>query len=343
MTKPKKQHYVPRFYLRRFASHEQRLAFRRRDGFEGVASIRNLMVYTSLYDVPDTTYTAEDYLGTVESEASQVMERLDQGDHYRHIFTKESEERTVLSKYISTQYARTLAGFEMHMLLRDALRQHVDPTSREAVRQFLIDRRNSSPDENEVAATSDLLYVLMSDKSSLSDSAHAHLKAILHSAVQAIPLIQDKRWSLEVSRQPTIITSDRPVVLWKPPSPEDSYMGIGLTDATEVWFILDPCRMIVLRSEGQQRARHIGPERVHQINSHIARHCDMVIVTHPNRLSLLSAISLSRYRPTLRVSKGPAVDQFGRSLGTEILQIWRPIRDETDELDEEPISDSAKP
>ena len=330
MTKPKKQHYVPRFYLRRFASHQLRLAFRRRDGAEGVASIKNLMVYTYLYDIPGTPHTAEGYLGTVESEASQVMEQLDEGDHYRSIFADESEEREVLSKYISTQYARTLAGFEMHMLLRDALRHHVDPTSREEVRQFLTERRQSSPDENEVAATSDVLYVLMSDKSSLSDSTHAHLQGILQSALQAAPLIRQKRWSLEVSRKPLIITSDRPVVLWKPPSLQDTYKGVGLADATEVWFILDPYRMIVLRSEGQQRARRIGPERVHQINSHIARHCDMAIVTHPDNLAFLSTISLSRNRPTLRINKGPAVDEFGRSLDTEILQIWRPIRDETD-------------
>ncbi|MEM9464268.1 MAG: iron chelate uptake ABC transporter family permease subunit [Actinomycetota bacterium] len=141
------------------------------------------------------------------------------------------------------------------------------------------------------------------------------------------PSLEARTWSLEASKEPSLITSDRPVTLWSPVRSEYQYQGVGIADAEEIWFPVDPSRMLVLRRGGPERVRRIGPDRLIRVNEHIARHCTDQVVAHPSAAGLIAGLPLARRRPTVRFWRGPAVDESGEDLGTEILHVWRPLRD----------------
>lgn len=160
------------------------------------------------------------------------------------------------------------------------------------------------------------------------------LKTMFDSIQVIAPILEGRQWSLEASKQNEMMTSDRPVVLWNPPSHEDNYRGIGVEDAEEIWFPVDRKRVLILRKVGSERTCRIGPERVDIVNEHIARHCTERIVSHPTASDKLAKVALAKRRPTIRFNQGPLFDgTTGTEIHGEMIHSWTPIRDIPDDVE----------
>jgi Protein of unknown function (DUF4238) len=152
---------------------------------------------------------------------------------------------------------------------------------------------------------------------------------MFQSVDQLVPVLLDRWWTLEIARKPRLITSDCPLVIWRKPSPRDAYEGVGVGNAQEVRFPLDPRKQLVLTPTGSSLVRVIEPKRVRACNVDIAGGCHRFIVGHPDRRNALHEVPLTSKRPVLRFNTGPGYER--RPDGTmaylgEVLHMWVPRR-----------------
>jgi hypothetical protein len=138
-------------------------------------------------------------------------------------------------------------------------------------------------------------------------------------------VVYRKHWSIEICSSPGFITSDAPLVLWRVPSERDHYEGVGLENAEEIRFPLDPEHQLVLTNDDREVVTHVDLARVSACNKDLASACHRFIVGHPDRQAALSELELAEKRPTLRFNVGPGYetrpDGSQREMG-EVLHFW---------------------
>ena len=326
MSKPKVHHFVPRFYLRGFANAKDRVAVRDREGRSYVTSTRNVMARSGLYTVPGHHSEMEETLSRIETETSLPFKALLSGS----LPPLGSTDRSTLANFMAIQMSRNLDDFAVFFILaREASKAFGSlPVSKEDMRSLLTERYGFEPNDSEVETARDITNFFGTAPLDAAQMKNMELDIMLGASRKVAPGIEKRTWSLESSKKADLITSDRPVVLWNPPLPQDRYKGVGIEDAEEIWLPVDRKRILILRNSGPSGTRRIGPERVSIVNQHIARHCGKAIVSHPSVAGETARIELASRRPTFRFSKGPAFDQdTGKKVAEEVWHLWRPIRD----------------
>lgn len=330
MSVPRRHHFVPRAYLERFG-HDGRVLVRRRDKPRPfTTSVANVAVETGFYDSQ-----------TADGQWSVALERLLAGvdgagiaairtvDHEMRPPAVGSKSRGMLATVLAIQFTRTPMLREQVLVpQRFAAYAGDRPVDRELVARFLSDvHLGFRPDDNEVdAAYLFLEYVLRSKEIPTREFAvQMMLKCVDH--VQ--PALLRKHWSLEVARKPRLITSDAPLALWRRPNSRDEFEGVGVEDAEEIRFPLDPSKQLVLAESERDEVVAIEPDRVRACNSDLAHACHKLIVGHPNRPKPIVAPKLRPIRPVLRFNRGPLYRK--RADGTafkdgEVLHFWIPRR-----------------
>ena len=331
VTEPKVHHYVPRFYLRGFANNNDRLAVRERSGRTYVTSTRNVMARSGLFRVGQTLLTAEHTLADIEATVSRVIGELREGTLPR----RGTSERATLAIFLAVQLARGLNIMPMLDLLLDLWDRFGSlQITTQDMRTYLTSRHGFAPANAEIEAAKDMTYIWGKGSPSPEELKAFMLKLMFDAIREVTPFLEARQWSLEASKGKNFITSDRPVVLWNPPTPEDSHLGVGIARTKEIWFPVDRSRILILRIDGSEMIRRIGPERVRTTNEHIARHCTERIVSHPEAAKDLMDCPLAKRRPPVRFNRAPAVDsKSGADLGHEILHVWAPIRDIPDDVE----------
>lgn len=333
MSEPKLHHFVPKFHLRRFANELEQVCVRSRDGKRFTTSIRNVAAVSGLYRVPGQRPTAEYSLGDFEGEAAKAIEQLlSSGSLPR----SGSSEHQAIALLMALQLSRSpddAKRIEFALDVADTVDER--PVSMRSMRAYLQEWvLGFEPADPEVRSACDWVNYLLDqpDMMTRDEAATFRLQTMFDRALRIIaPHLQERMWSLEVSREVELITSDRPVTLWHPPSHEDRFRGIGVVQAAEIWFPLDPTRMLVLRPSGVGRTKRIGPERVMTVNAHMARHCTERLMYRPGH-KLADQLSLSTRRPTIRFWEAPAFNgATGQPLPGEVMHIWFPIRDVPDD------------
>ncbi|WP_449345998.1 DUF4238 domain-containing protein [Streptomyces xanthochromogenes] len=159
-----------------------------------------------------------------------------------------------------------------------------------------------------------------------NDSTHDEAVAVTLSSVRVcIPHYRARHWRLETSRKPIFLTSDAPLVLWRPETPNDAYQGFGLEDAHEIRFPVSPTAQLVLVPGQGASAEEVKLSRVISCNQDLADSCEQVVVGHPDRPTALDRVQLAKRGPTLRFNTAPGIRK--NSDGTEeprgdILHMW---------------------
>lgn len=142
-----------------------------------------------------------------------------------------------------------------------------------------------------------------------NDPTHDEAVAVTLSSVQVcIPQYRARHWRLETCRKPNFLTSDAPLVLWRPETPSDAYQGFGLMDAHEIRFPVSPTAQLVL-VPGRPRASagEVKLSRVINCNQDLADNCEQVVVGHPDRHAALDRVQMSERGPTLRFNTAPGI------------------------------------
>jgi len=244
MSFPKRQHWVPRFYLRHFTvPHandrlEQVWIFHRKEGDPKLTGIDNIAAKKYLYTpkTDDGTRDArlEKKLASLEGSVSRFWPTLASD----FVNLGADGIRKGIALFLSVQFLR-------HPDRRDSMRE---------LRQRLIDvieqeplDRNGNPDISHIQIGSRVYPVDNSDWHSYRDAGpeldeQLWLDAIEQDAIKHAKMLMAKRWSIVFIDDPLFVTSDYPLYV---PQPEMERYQIGGNNAI-IMFPISPTRILCM-------------------------------------------------------------------------------------------------
>ena len=243
-----RSHFVPRVYLRAWADEAGRLAVRRRS--ETVAALRHVGIIgvdRGLYGTGPSAEARERMFGQIESAWLATRPALiDAGGLLPR------GERDAAAVFIAMQMARTREKLIQIEFVSDFARFDAQrPVERESVRRYLRERHlRADPSDQEVEGAWTVLRALLNGGGA-PPSKDEIMGNLMNAAVREVaPRLGAMRWTLERCRKPSLLTSDRPAMCWRPPSFRDAFEGIGIENAVEVRVPVAPRHLLVLRHAG---------------------------------------------------------------------------------------------
>jgi hypothetical protein len=330
VSRPKRHHFVPRSYLARF-SQDGRVLVRWR-GRSGLikTGVQNVAVESGFYEVEqpsgEKSVAVEALLSKMEGSAATVLRSIDEAAALPDAGT---HEREMLAVFLAVQLTRTPEQrdrvlFPKHVA-DSAGGREIDAV---VVAEYLERvHLGFPPDAAEVRAALDFVQIALRDPSFLTKEYAIQL--MLNGVDQFVPVLLDLGWALEIARKPQLLTSDLPLVIWRKPSRRDRYEGVGIANAEEIRFPLDPGKQLVLTSSEAPPVQRIEPSRVRSCNADIASACHRFIVGHPHSTKRLQEVPLVRKRPVSRFNTGPLHETMpdgSTSYRGEVLHMWVPRR-----------------
>jgi hypothetical protein len=251
---------VPRAYLARFG-HNGRVLVRWRDkpGLVPVG-VQNVAVECGFYEIEGPTgvrsVAVEEALAGLEGAAAEAIQLIDRTEAPPDVGTPE---RTTLAAFMALQLTRTpeqrgRVFFAMDLAAYAGARKLDRIVVAEYLERVHLGFR---PRDAEVSAALDLAQVVLRDPVLLT--SEFAIRLMLESVDQLAPVLLDRHWTLEIARKPRLLTSDHPLVIWRTPSPRDRYEGVGIANAEQVRFPLDPGKQLVLTLTQGPPVRAIEP------------------------------------------------------------------------------------
>ncbi|WP_395298003.1 DUF4238 domain-containing protein [Kitasatospora hibisci] len=305
MSPPKRHHFVPQSYLARFGLDDQVRVRRRGSADPYTTNVINVAVrggfYTTVSSDGTTSTSVEEKLSHLDDAGVQVMREIDRTGR---LPTPGSDDREVLCLYLAVQMNRTPEKRTV-VLFPEAVKAYAGdrPLDRTLVAEYLErDHLGFAPQPTEVeGALSWLQGVSAYGVPSQNDA----ISATLGTVAELVPHFRGRHWQLEISHNADFLTSDSPLVLWKPNSKEDAYKGFGLMDAHQIRFPLDPRKQLVLTRGTGTSVADVSPRRVERCNADLADTCEQVIVGHPHRPIWQDKVDLRERGPRLRFNQAP--------------------------------------
>lgn len=326
VSEPRRHHFVQRAYLDRFAE-DGRLYVRRRDGRSFRASSANIAVETGFYDVTDASgnksTAVETHLGEIEGPAMKTLSLVDDVGMPP---AEDTTERAALARYMALQATRTPEERERIFFAR-RVATYAGPreVTRELVAEYLEKvHLGFEPSENEAAAAFDFVSVNLSAPETLTQEFA--IEMMLQSMDRIAPILRNLHWTLEFDRKGRLITSDAPLVVWRQPSPRDAFEGVGIANAEEIRFPLDPVKQLVLSPRERTATARIEGKRVQNCNADMASACHRFVVAHPRNSNQANSSQLTPRRPVIRFNTGPLYSPEGELLAGDVLHMWVPRR-----------------
>lgn len=300
MSEPRRHHYVPQFYLKRFADTRGKIVQVRREDGKLVATstvgktAASNDFYTVELDDGAKSQEIEKFLSKLEADAAPIIEAMVSGN------LPENEAREHLAIFLALQMnrghdVRDLEQQAMTAITRMILRVAPPEYIRETLREKGIEI-----DDDRIAAmkTADVTVTPRQNRS---------VEMMLRMAVELAPHFLALTWHIVRFERPMLLTSDRPVTLWRRPSgPNDPY-GVGIATAEEIHFPISPKMSLLLRP-----VRPV-PEGVLSGNAKVAQHINRLVATqafrwiyHTPGLTPLQGIPLHPHGPRVFSGLGPA-------------------------------------
>jgi hypothetical protein len=320
---------VPRAYLARFG-HNGRVLVRWRDKTGTIPmGVQNVAVECGFYEIEGPTgarsVAVEEALAGLEGDAAAAIQLIDRTKAPPDVGTPE---RTTLAAFMALQLNRTPEQRGRVLFAKDlAAYAGARKLDKMVVAEYLERvHLGFRPRDSEVSAALDLAQVLRDPAVLTNEFA---IRLMLESVDQLFPILLDRHWTLEIARKPRLLTSDHPLVIWRTPSPRDRYEGVGIANAEQVRFPLDPGKQLVLTVTQGPPVRPIEPDHVRTCNADIAGACHRFIVGHPNRPRPIQDVPLAPKRPVLRFNTGPLYEKQPDGSVVyrgEVLPTWVPRR-----------------
>lgn len=315
MSNPKRHHLVPEFYLRRFADQKEQVTAVRRDTGKSIPKIgvRNVAVESQFYTLEQLENLppsfAENTLQLVEDETAKALQRIDAGQ-----FPPNGPDRLVLSLYLALQITRSREfrdGVERRsdMLLRARWFLNLRDMSNDQVHTFLREHLGIEPTDEDVAEMVDVRDRISDFR--LIPHQDTSISLMFATAMEMVPYLSQRSWSLMAFKKRVFLTSDRPVVLWRKRDMQNPVPGVGVANADDVYFPLDPTKVLVLtlNPTGLQPIIPVLPHIAKMVNRLVANNCyDWIF--HDPRHTPLEGIDVPRERPEREVN-GIRLDDRG--------------------------------
>lgn len=238
-----RHHYVPAFYLRRFADQRGRLdAYNRVTQRRITTSVSNTAVESGLYNAIDVngevTDAAEHEISIIESRVAPAFDRL-----IEEPWPPSIEVRSLVANFVALQVTRTRESLHALAAMHDrTTRWGMSMLTREQWRDLYIDALGEQPTEEEL----DEVIADFADLDGWQIQPHPNLvvQSIFEGAIPLVEAIASRKWFLQKSRRPLFITSDSPVTMWS--SPDAAPYGVGVFTADELSLPIDSTHSLLM-------------------------------------------------------------------------------------------------
>ncbi len=247
MTTPKNQHYVPKFYLRRFCDvAEQVHVFDKASGASFLTNVQNIAAENHFYDFPDgideipDRQVGEKFLSSLEDDFADAVSELVDGIPIK------ARRLDLRKKWIHKRLREPLALFLAIQAARtkEAREQFLEMA--EKTMRFLVEERAAAE-----YPEMDLTGIRVRMNEQVLPSHHMGFFLSPEYVNRMVPILTRHYWMLGINRTGVpMYTSDNPVV--RRPHIEDpgmSHIGLG-SPGIEVAIPLSPWVVLILFDRG---------------------------------------------------------------------------------------------
>jgi len=307
-----RHHRVPRFYLERFANERMQITtVDRRTSARRTAAIRETAAekdfYTAINTEGEKDGKTEHLLSHIEGNAARAIKNI--LNPVFPLFPPRPQDRADLCLFLAFQKVRgklTRKRIEMLGDLWAHLQIPADMTPKEARAWLQAHEHEVTPESVQEMVE---LSAAMEDFEFVPDP-NAHLGAMGGIALRISELLLPRPWWIAEYDSPALLTSDEPVALHfrdrsRPPGHDR-----GVASADEVWFPLDPRRLLILGRSGDplpEQRLHPPEKTAATVNLTIAAGAYEYIYMHPAQ-DHLKGLRLPKPGPVLQVGGGLPVD-----------------------------------
>lgn len=306
---PRRHHFVPQFYLRRFADGDGRLGVidlhkpkaRRTATVGDVAVIKDF--YTVVHTKGHDTTIVESVLAEIDGQAARLISRVAHG-----VIPLAGLDRFHFSLWLAMQAVRgpgprrqmeafgaTMAKFEIAM-----------GATRERARRTLAERDGAEPSEAQIEA---LLEAARRGAPGVDIVVpqNALVPAMLKLGFDTGVFLYERQWTILHTEAPGVLTSDQPIALYTEPQNRQPFEGIGIATADEILVPLDRSHVLVAHElhdfpTGILRVR--GAELA-DLNRQIVQFAHGEVYGHPDDIGRTSTKLLpSPDRPVAHIDGG---------------------------------------
>jgi hypothetical protein len=291
---PKRHHYVPEMYLRRFAVQMGRKGVPRVTRIEAkagpkssiVIGVRDAAVETDFYNIetddPRRVHEAEHIIGVFERAAGYAFATLDRlgSGHF-----PDDVDRENLAMFMALQFVRghDTGDFQTRIYTQTSrMIMRVAASSPEYVRNFLKERGEDASDE--AVAKAAATFREAAKTVLVTPHKNETVEAVLRGPIDFMPYFFKRRWILARSPIP-FLTSDRPVVLLERHDPKEAWRGVGLGTADAIVYPLDRRRALIMRHPDPELGEgivDIDAGFARKLNVAVADRARRWIFHHPN-------------------------------------------------------------
>jgi hypothetical protein len=326
---PKRHHFVPQVYLLAWADERERLAVRRRRSKAPfITGVNNIALENGLYGKGAEAVRRESSFSASEGQWPGLRAEI--------ITTacRARELRERVAAHLTTQRLRTRQQLVQEGFL-DSVAAYIETqyVSSATMLSFLKERWGvPSPTEQEIQGACDFFNGAVNmnggtanfDKPASMDNAE-HTERIKEGLLL-------RHWQVRRAHSPVLITSDAPVVLWSPRTENDHFRGLGLMDADEIWFPIDPRHLLVMsRTSGGRGFADVPARSLEKANVEIAARSFEAVFTSPAQEAQLMKLRMAHNMPAMRFNTAPLYEKAwdGSDLYKgEMIHTWIQPHDE---------------
>lgn len=310
MTKPKRHHYLPQFYLDGFCRNGQLWVFDRQLNAFRQQTPKNTALESHYYSVEDgggnKRTDIESFLSQIEGRAKQVIVSLLAGK------TIAAEEKEELSIFIAFMMNR-VPDFEksVNMVEKHMIGSVMDLAfSDEARIQSIMDKREQETGEKETISVKELLKFYKSGQYDLVIHRNESLRLMLSLSLEMAKYFTQMEWVIfHTPSRTSFVTTDNPVALVAPPDYDrHSFWGVGIiTPGAMKVFPLSQAACLTMYDHGEILShREIDSQTVRRINLTVTSHSDRFVVGRDKLLvqNLVKTTGIEHYQRNGRFSVG---------------------------------------
>ncbi len=307
---PRVHHYVPQFFLRRFADGDQiaRVELRKPDRHV-LANVKNVAAIKDFYttiDVDPTigeTASVERFLADVDGGAVKPIERLAFG----FLFPPSNQDRFHVALWIAMLHMRGPGQRRQWEAMSDqAIKMQYSLVHDHAsARAHLTDADGSEPTDTEVQEL--LAAVRRMDEIEFVPHQNDFIQMMLDFGVRSVPFYLRRYWTVFKFREKGLILTDRPVAQFQRPENRSPYVGHGVGNSDEIWLPLDRSTALIMHDDpaiGDRVVFNPPGYSVDDFNQVTITHSFNEVYCHPDDLHRLRGLQLPPPNRTLLMAEG---------------------------------------
>lgn len=312
LTGPKRQHFLPRFYLEGFTKNEKLAVYDRESNELRVQQPLNTGVIGHFYTLEDNDgykrFELEAMLSDFENKASPVIRKLAAKEQIR------ADERADLAIFVALAGFRTpdiidsLKLFNSGLVGDLAKRMFSDV---EQVKEQMRGKPGSPTAEEELAQEAkEMVEYIQSGGYEIQANRRWAIVMAMRMAFNVAPLLVGRNWLVihSVSDKNSFVTTDAPVVLTTvaPRAPSIWGVGYGNVDAMVIFSLTQSCALVLSGEAGDLQHQTVGTEQIRHCNLAIADRCQRFVIGREEVLvrSLAGFLGLAKkkWQPKLQRS-----------------------------------------